>query len=423
MSEFVEFNLRDGIFTLEFNEPVRTDTIDPTGIVLQSLFEEPVSTYRLTNATTDDPNGQTVVFNLSRTDLTAVQADPFICSRRYNCYVRVFSNAFQDIAGNPVQNVDEIHPGFIVTQFMLDTENPILETFTLDMDTGSITLTFSKAVSYQSLQLQQLTLQSALDGSFSAVTTYTLTGGQVPGPDGGEIVILLTVEDFDALRTNDAIATSVNDTFIFFNETLVTDLADDPLNVIAVPNTAAVQADRVNRDETSPGISEFQLDLSLDRLLLTFDEPVRTSTLTNLTLFTIHTGEMPPNQSVALSGGQVVTEEDGVRVVMVMLLDSDITAIKLNEQLATAVHNTYLSVEPSAIQDMAGNPMRSITIRATAFVPDATRPQLISFTLNMIQGILNLTFDDTMLASSFDSTAFRVQSTMRAMRSCYKVQY
>jgi len=54
-------------------------------------------------------------------------------------------------------------------------------------------------VSYQSLQLQQLTLQSALDGSFSAVTTYTLTGGQVPGPDGGEIVILLAVEDFDAL--------------------------------------------------------------------------------------------------------------------------------------------------------------------------------------------------------------------------------
>jgi len=108
-------------------------------------------------------------------------------------------NAFQDIAGNLLQNVAEIHPGFIVTQFMLDTGNPILETFTVDMNTGSITLTFSKAVSYQSLQLQQLMLQSALDSSFSALTTYALTGGQVPGPDGGEIVILLAVEDFDAL--------------------------------------------------------------------------------------------------------------------------------------------------------------------------------------------------------------------------------
>ena len=61
MSEFVEFNLRDGIFTLEFNKPVRTDAIDPTGIVLQSLLEVPVSIYSLTNATTDDPNRQTVV--------------------------------------------------------------------------------------------------------------------------------------------------------------------------------------------------------------------------------------------------------------------------------------------------------------------------------------------------------------------------
>jgi len=118
-------------------------------------------------------------------------------------------NAFQSIAGNLVQNVAEIHPGFIVTQFMLDTGNPILETFTVDMNTGSITLTFSKAVSYQSLQLQQLMLQSALDSSFSALTTYALTGGQVAGPDGGEIVILLTVEDLDALRMNDAIATSM----------------------------------------------------------------------------------------------------------------------------------------------------------------------------------------------------------------------
>jgi len=73
-------------------------------------------------------------------------------------------------------------------------------------------------------------------------------------------------------------------------------------------------------------------------------------------------------QSVPLSGGRVVTEEDGVRVVMVVLLDSDITAIKLNEQLATAVHNTYPSVEPSANEDRAGNLMELITIHATAFV-------------------------------------------------------
>ena len=124
-------------------------------------------------------------------------------------------------------------------------------------------------------------------------------------------------------------------------------------------------------------------------------------------------------QSVPLSGGRVVTEEDGVRVVMVVLLDSDITAIKLNEQLATAVHNTYPSVEPSANEVMAGNLMELITLHATAFVLDATRPQLISFTLNMTQGVLNLTFDDTMLASSFDSIAFRAQSTMHAMSNRY----
>ena len=420
LTEFVEFNLRDGIFTLKFNEPVRMNAIDPTGIILQSLFEQPASTYTLTNATTDDPNGVTVTFNLSRTDLAAIRANPFICTRRHNCYVRLLSNSFQDTAGNPVQTVTENHPGFIVTQFFLDTEKPILETFTLDMNAGIITLTFNKAVSYQSLQLQQLTLQSALDGSLLAVTTYTLTGGVVPGPDGNEIVIFLTEIDFDAFKANDAIATSVNDTFIFFNETLITDVADDPLNVIAVPNTAAVQADGVVADRTPPTISEFQLDLTLDRLLLTFDEPVRTSTLTNFTLFTIHTAEMPPNQSVTLTGGQVVTQEDGVRMVTVMLLNEDVTAIKLNERLGTDVSSTFLTLEVSAIKDMAGNLMGLVTyVHATAFVPDSTRPQLISFALDMIQGVLDLTFDDAMLASSFDSTAFRFQDTIRATDNRY----
>ena len=61
-------------------------------------------------------------------------------------------NAFQDIAGNLLQNVAEIHPGFIVTQFMLDTENPILETFTVDMNTGllSAKLCLTNLCSYSS---------------------------------------------------------------------------------------------------------------------------------------------------------------------------------------------------------------------------------------------------------------------------------
>ena len=421
LTEFVKFNLRDGTFTLEFNEPVRTDTIDPTGIILQSLFEQPASTYTLTNTATNDPDGVTVMLHLSRTDLEAVQANPFICTRRHNCYVRLLGNSFQDTAGNPVQTVTETHPGFIVTQISLNTERPSLETFTLDMNAGTITLTFNKAVSYQSLQLQQLTLQSALDGTLSGVTTYTLTGGMVPGPDGGEIVIILTETDFDSFKANDAIATSVNDTFISFSENLITDVADDSLNVIAVPNTAAVRADIVVPDGRPPNISEFQLDLTLDRLLLTFDEPVRTSSLTNLTLFTIHTGEMPPNQSVTLTGGQVVTREDGVRMVTVMLLNEDVTAIKLNEQVATDVSSTFLTVEAFSIEDMAGNLMGLMAnVHATVFVPDETRPQLTNFTLDMIQGVLELTFDDAMLASSFDSTAFRVQDTIRATNNRYR---
>ena len=420
--EFVEFNLQKGYITLRFDEPVRADTFLPTSVILQTLFAQPLSRLSLTNATSNSASGAIVTFNLTGTEIDSIKLDTFVCSRRYTCYIRLLTGAIQDnsLMSNPVNEVLEIFPGFIATSFILDIDNPFLETYTLDLDEGVIQLTFNEPVSYQSIRPHYLAIQSLMDSSNGLnVQTYRLTGGQAMAPNGITITIALSETDFCAIKGNEELATNMSNTYIFFNDSFVMDLAHEPSPVRPVLTTAAVQAEEVVEDTTAPRLSEFQLDLFLDRLLLTYNEPVRPSSLTDLSLFTIESGEMPVSlENMTLSGGQVVTTENGAKVIMVMLLESDITVIKQNQRLATDQTNTFLTIQPGAIIDTAGIPSNaSVRVQATRFVPDSTRPQLVSLSLDMNTGVLGLTYDDAVNVSTFDPTAFRIQNGLRATQS------
>ena len=418
---FEEFNLKDSYLLLQFNEPVNASTFNANQIQLQTLYTEPFSAVTLINATAEgiDEFFTIVQINLTKAEVDNIKLDGNVCSRRYNCYVSFLSgSAITDIAGNLVSTSTGDNP---VMQFTLDTDRPTLEDYTLDLNTAVLTLTFNEPVAYESLNADQIGLQSSSDGTQETTTVYQLTGGISMGPNDLEVDIVLTEDDICAIKADDSLATSANDTYIYFNATVITDLAHEPLNAMPIAIGDGYPVTMYINDSTAPRLSEFQLDLNNDRVLLTFNEPIRTTSLTNFSLFTLHTGEMPtPMQTVTLSGGTRVTNNDGEKVIMVMLLEDDVTEIKLNSLLATGTSNTYLSVEAGVVDDMAGNIMKSDTyIQASSFISDETRPQLISFSLDMNTGLLNLTFDDVMVANTFNPTAFRIQSFIRSTRDIY----
>ncbi|KAL5489589.1 hypothetical protein EMCRGX_G018699 [Ephydatia muelleri] len=416
---FATFNLRNSSITLQFSEPVNTSSFDPTGLTLQTVYLDPLRMVTLTNTSTISSNvSDTVTIYLSPQDLGTIKKTPYVCKRRYDCYITINSTTIKDLSGNPVNAIGSTM-ALIAMAFVLDVDNPNMETFTLDLNTGYVQLTFNEPVSYSSLVPKVLSFQSNQSGSQSGVTSYTLTGGQSIGPDDVIVSIALSATDLNALKATPNLAVNVTNGYAYFPATLVTDLAVPPLNVVPVPFTAAISG-LIMRDETPPTISEFQLDFTLNQLILTFSEPVRPFTLTNLTLLTISSANASSANSRQLTGGQVLTTADGVTVVAVALNNQDRTFFKLNKQIATNISNTYLSVGPYAIIDMSGNQMLAVKYaRASAFVPDTRRPQLTQFSLDMNTGVMTLTFDDTMLTPGFDPTAFRIQNALRASGSKY----
>lgn len=110
-----------------------------------------------------------------------------------------------------------------------------------------------------------------------------------------------------------------------------------------------------------------------------------------------------------MTGG--VADGDGYRIAIALSLD-DVDAIKLYDGLAESRASTFLSLGAGAIRDVNQFPSMPISVNSslqvTTLIIDITPPVLTDFALDMNTGVLNLTFDEVVLVSSFDFTQFEL---------------
>uniref|UniRef100_A0A1X7SNL2 Uncharacterized protein n=1 Tax=Amphimedon queenslandica TaxID=400682 RepID=A0A1X7SNL2_AMPQE len=285
----------------------------------------------------------------------------------------------------------------------------------MDINAGKLLLTFNEPVLSDSVNVSQLTIQSVSNGSEPGAFTLTLTGGTA-GSDSTVMEITLTQDDLDFLKANNKLATNSTNTYVSFTDKFITDTAHetDENMVVAEPLTMGFPVTEFINDSTAPTLVEYQFTLNFDQIILKFDEPMLTSSLTDLTLFSFQNNRTGPTITVNLTGGDVVTQSNGVKQITIMLLDSDVTTLKLNNLIGSSASNTFLTIEAGAIEDMNNFPLGSVgPVEPSALVPDSSRPTLRNFSLDMDNGRLNLTFDDVMDVTMFDSSAFRIQHRQR----------
>jgi len=90
---------------------------------------------------------------------------------------------------------------------------------------------------------------------------------------------------------------------------------------------------------------------------------------------------------------------------------SDLNEIKRLMYLATSNATTYLQLTEYVIRDTAGNMnLPANATQVTRFSPDQTRPELLSFDLNLSQDVLTLRFSETVRASTLNPTQLTIVS-------------
>ena len=116
-------------------------------------------------------------------------------------------------------------------------------------------------------------------------------------------------------------------------------------------------------------------------------------------------GSSSVSGSVATLDSSSVFPTSDTEVVTITLSNGTLNELKLNTAISTSSGNSYLLVNALGVKDMAAVGIVSETKQIVPLVPDTTLPELLSFELDMNNGLLSMVYSEAVNADSFTSTS------------------
>ena len=412
VSEFVSFNLREGTLNISFSETIDASSINFTALTFQNLYEDPLESYTLTGGSATADDGTLIQVTLTDEDLIAIKERQNLCVTQSSCYIIFSSYLITDKAASPNFVTEQLSgdaPGLIAMDFTDDDLSPMLLNFTFNAANGSIVFTFDEPVDVERFDPSGIHIQGVQNSS----STYTLTGGSAGSVSTDVVEYTLSMRDLNAIRAL-PYAKNTSNTFISVDSFAIQDIAFISNFIVAISRDSALQALDYIDDDTRPSIEAFSLDLDKDVLILTFSESVQISSL-DVAVITLVGNESIPESFIPLSGGIISpipsTSDPGSVVIQIELTQPDIVNIKTNRYLATSEATTCLRVGEQVALDTAGLPsLGANLICAEMLMVDSTRVRLLSYSLDVNVGTIELTFSDVVDAMTFSIEALSIQA-------------
>ena len=398
---------------LTFDEDIETSSLNVSGITIQATSGVITNTslyYRLTSARSVSVDVSNVItIELSNVDYNALQLRLGVATARSNTFLTMDPTTVTDRSArrNMAQPIRAVNAQLVST-FIADTLPPTVLRFSLDLNAGTMSLTFSEPVLIGSLSPQLALIASRRD---STVDTYRLTGGEVANSNTlASSVVEMSLNDLDllAIKLDRNVATGLFNTYLFVSSGLVTDVNG---NNSTMSNGLAVN--RFIPDTTPPELVAFDFDLNRGVLVLSFNDLINVSSF-NATAITLQSSSASQEMDLYTLIESSISSPNGLRIVTDLSPD-DVNIIKMIPTLCTAVSNCFITVTRSVAKDLNGQPTIPIpngnALPVTQFTDDTTEPELISWDLNINNGELYLVFSETVNASTADPTQLTLQST------------
>ena len=405
---FFDLDLNAGILNLTFSEPVNISSFAPTQITFQSAPDSSATMLTLTGASSIELRNLTVVVGLNANDIDMLAELEDIATAVNTTYLSFTAELVTDMYGNRVVPV--------ITDFAIQVRNfqmlqdrvpPEIVSFSIDLNSGFLSLSFSEEISSVNFDVSKITLQSS---SANPEVQFTLTGGEL-NMSSDNTVIGMRLTLFDLYELNQRNFDSAERIYLSVSEGLVEDNAGNPST--AISSDSALRVSYVMPDTTPPQLTAFDLDMNRGYLLLYFSEIVNISSL-DVTGVTLQSSRDGTGFSHTLTAGSLGSSVNYAEIT-VTLSDNDLNALKSNLAIATSSQNTFISLTAGIVTDLYQ--LSSLPIAATAaqivrnFIPDTTGPVLLSFDLDLNVGLMTLTFSEPMLFNSFDLAEFILQSS------------
>ena len=306
----IDMNL--GLLVLNFDEPVNASSIDYTAFTLYSdqvpieieasgNFSQsngtamdfnmtasgsgsgmgtvitamvPITSYTLTDGTTNSSNGLQITVILTDDDLNSIKRDEILFTSRFTSFLSIIPEAIEDMNGNQAAEVAPFE-ALQASAYTNDTTPPIVVSFDLDMDMGVLVLSFPETVDVSTTLFDGIILQRAPNVSLD-MNQYMLMGGILTMLEDGLVAsIQITLDDLNELKRR-RIALSPNTTWLVLDEAAILDMSDQ--GVVGIFNGInALLVNNYTSDRTAPVLEAFDFDLTREILTLSFSETVDVS--------------------------------------------------------------------------------------------------------------------------------------------------
>ncbi|KAH8045603.1 hypothetical protein JL721_12577 [Aureococcus anophagefferens] len=351
-----DLDVASGLLTLSFDATVQSATLNISAVALQSNLTSAEERYRLTGITEDvfpASNSSSVVsVAMAEDDLLAVLFRRHLAVSEESTWLTLQPDSIRAVSGALADG--QLRP-VKVDDFTADDMQPSLEAFVFDMDAETLHFRFSEPVNRSTLDLSTVVLQTASNQNDAEASLSLVNAG----------ASLLPMPCHDVYTTTAAPTT-------------------------AAPSSAPTYMTGAPSMTESPSY--------VPSLAPTYDTPV--PTLNGTGHWDVCANYTPVYDSLWINVSMGATNAN---------------AIKSAYPLGSQESLTYLALSDALAEDLAGN--GALTQfwsiyegqQAVEWTGDVTPPELVSFALDMDEGLLDLTFSETVNAYQFDVTCVGLQ--------------
>ena len=414
-----DLDMNSGVVTLYFNEVVNAESLNVLTITVHNSTVPTDSFHKLTEGSNSEVNSTEIEVYLDITDLNAIKLDRNLATSNTSTALSITMSTVRDMALVPNYPSATI---LGVNNFTADITEPMLSFWSVDVNTGIISLVFDETVESDSLNITAITLQSE-DNVTNTTELYTLTSASSPSSDGVMIEVVINNTDLNVIKQMLELLRDNNSSYLSFTTYLIQDMNGNYAQEVLQSDGISVM--KYTNDSTRPRLVDYFLDMNTGFMRFNFSETVDASTF-NFSGVTIQEAfnSTPAHIPLyTLTSGSVLSDDGPF--LEVILSRQDLNELKRLE-IAYEPWRTYLTMESTAVMDIEGhsvipfdNAVDARRIKDENYVRDTTGPILENFDLDMSNETLTLYFDETVRASSLNVTQITLHSDNTMNGSIY----
>ena len=295
--------------------------------------------------------------------------------------------------------------GTVVTQIVPDSNSPTIASFELlDLDEGIMVLSFTQPINVTTFNYADISLQNSPVNETININLPLTDGSCEDGCEiGRRITFRMVKADLEQLKLNEGICVSISTCYPHHTDLLTKDFGENFISTYRFGLNYLLQ--NLILDTTHPSLDFCNLNLSIDNLVLVFDEPIDIITFNALGITFQDNASETEN---TLTNASSTRDPSGTVIVIDLGIDAD----KLKTStLVTSGNDIYISLLPTAFEDNAGNTVQS-ALMVCNFTSDTHPPSIASFTLDLNSNLLHVVLSEPILVNSLNISGFKLSNSI-----------